>query len=545
MKLNKKYSIIAIIAALIIIPGGYFYFFRSAEIKYDFVLAQRSDLSQEVSVTGRVKPSENVELAFEKSGKISRVYAEVGSDVNAGQALVGLDDSELLAKLSEAESGVGAVQAGLQQYEGALEQEQIKLKELERGTRIEEIQVQEVKISNAKIALEDAKNNLVDKLQDAYTKSDDAVRGKTDQMFTNPQMQNPELKFWDIDSNLENDIEWKRLLLEYNVFLKWKTSLDRLTIQSDFTTYIAEAKKYLDEVKIFLDKISLVVNNSGATYIVNQVSTEIPSSWKTDTATARTNINTAIANLTTAEEKFKTAESSLALYEQELVLKKAGTTTEQIAAQEAQIKQANARVASQQSQIKQAQANVQNIQAQIAKTVIHSPINGIITKQDAKIGEIISANTSVVWLISESQFEIEANIPEADIAKVHVGNSASVNLDAYPDVFFDANVTSIDPAETIIEGVATYKTTLQFIKEDSRIKSGMTANIDILSEKIENAISIPQRSIISKNGDKFVKILNNDKVEEVKIIIGIKGMNGYVEVIDGIKEGDKIITSIK
>lgn len=544
--IKKPVGIISFILILGLAAGGYFYFGRTEKPEFDVTIAKRSDLIQEVSVTGRVKPARSVELAFEKSGKVALVYVDVGNKVVAGQTLVTLENSELAAQILQAEAGVESAQAQLEQYRAALEAQKAKLAELKRGTRPEEIQVQETKVANAKTTLEDAKKNLVDKLQDAYTKSDDAVRGKADQMFTNSQTQNPQLKFWAIDSSLESDVEWRRLLLEYNVFPKWRPSLDALTIQSNLTAYMSEAKKHLDEVKIFLDKLSLIVNNPNTSYVVNGISQDIPSSWKTDTATARTNINTAISNISTAEEKLRKAESDISLAEQELALKKAGAIEEQIAAQEAQIKQAEANISSQEAQIKSAKAGVENYRAQIAKTIIRAPITGTVTKQDAKVGEIVSANTPIVSLISASQFEIEANIPEADIAKVKLGNTAKVTLDAYGnDVGFNVKIVAIDPAETIIDGVATYKTTFQFTDKDERIKSGMTANIDISTEKRENVIIVPQRAVIAKNGDKIVKILNGETPKEAKVKTGLRGSDGNIEIIEGINEGDKVIISFE
>ena len=137
-------------------------------------------------------------------------------------------------------------------------------------------------------------------------------------------------------------------------------------------------------------------------------------------------------------------------------------------------------------------------------------------------------------------------MPEADIAKVSVGNTSIVTLDAYGrDVVFEAKVVAIDPAETIVDGVATYKVTFQFIEDDERIKSGMTANIDITSDNRENVIAVPQRSIIRKNGDKFVRILDGNNVKEIKVETGLYGSDGNIEIIRGINEGDKVITFIE
>jgi HlyD family secretion protein len=92
-------------------------------------------------------------------------------------------------------------------------------------------------------------------------------------------------------------------------------------------------------------------------------------------------------------------------------------------------------------------------------------------------------------------------------------------------------------------GVATYKTTLQFLKEDPRILAGLTANLDILSDKKENVLYVPTRNIFSVDSRKFVKVLKDEKkniVEQVEVKTGLKGSDGNTEIISGLQEGDKI-----
>lgn len=514
--MSKKHLLITfLILAAVLVAGGYFYFGREQKPKYEYVMAQRGDLVQEVSVTGRVKPAENVSLAFEKSGLVRAVYAEVGQIVNIGQALAALDNTELAAQLKQAEANIKA--------------ERAKLEELKSGTRPEDIEVQLVRIRNYEIALEDAKRNLVDKLQDVYTKADDAVRNKTDQFFSNPRTNNPKLIFSSSDQ-LKTDTEWKRLMIE-SVFITWKQKLGSLSTDSDLTSYVLDAKKYSKEIQFFLDQVALLINGLTSSSQFSQATID---SWKSDTSIARTNINTAVSNLTSAEEKLKNAESNLLLGKQELILKRAGTIPEQVLAQEARMESAL--------------ANAENLQAQINKTVLRSPIAGVVSAQKAKVGEIAAANVAVVSLISSARYEIEANIAEADIAKVKIGQMAKVTLDAYGnDTVFEVQVVEIDPAETIVDGVATYKTTFQFTRLDERVKSGMTANIDISTEKREGVIIVPQRAVIIKSGEKTIRIIESPEVsqpvvKEIKVKTGLRGSDGNIEITEGIKEGDKVIT---
>ncbi len=478
---------------LILGTGGYFVFIKKPATPPETITAERGMIVQEVSVTGTVKPSQSVDLAFEKTGKVARVNAEVGDKVFAGQVLVTLVNGDIAAQLDQAKAAVAEQQA--------------KLNELKIGTRPEEINIQQVKVNNARA-------DLADKIEDAYTKSDDAVRNKADQVFSNPKTANPQLNnYLGTESSLKMDIEWRRVLIE-SLLNSWKSS---------GSVDAATAKKNLNEVKAFLDKVALAVNNTTANSNLSQTTLD---TWKADISTGRTNVNTAIVNLASAE-------STLADEENELVLDKAGNTPEQIANQEAKVEQAR--------------ANVKNYEAQLAKTIIWSPINGVVTKQDAKLGEIVGANVVLISVISQNQYQIETNVPEADVAKVKVGDSAEITLDAYgSDTFFKTKVVKIDPGETMVEGVATYKTTLQFLKEDERVKSGMTANINILTSQKENVIVVPQRAVITKNGEKFLNVLGDDGATgEVLVETGLRGSDGNIEIISGINEGDKIITSAK
>ena len=200
----------------------------------------------------------------------------------------------------------------------------------------------------------------------------------------------------------------------------------------------------------------------------------------------------------------------------------------------------------QEAKVRAAEAGAENYRARLAKTIIRSPINGIVTKQDASAGESASINISIISIISVASFEIEANIPEVEIAKIKTGANANITLDAYGEnEIFGASVSMIDPAETIISGVPNYKTTLIFNEKDERIKSGMTANIDIFLEQKISVIAIPRNAIEIIDGKKFVKIIvgekRNTEVIDKEVTTGITGSDGFVEIISGVSEGDKVI----
>lgn len=542
-------SILAIVGGVVL--GGYGYFSGEKTPDYNFVVAQKGEVIQEVSVVGRVKPARAADLAFEKSGKVSGVYAEIGQKVQTGQILARLENSELLAQLLQVEAN--------------LEAEEIKLTELKKGTRPEEIQSARTKSAGAEQSLKDAEINLKNVLNKAAVDLRDTYENALSAAQKSVTVaKNALLALTDIQSAHFTDLSQESLFLGETkaqaalVLLgaqnagRWqsefisplsggafgfvKEAATANHVQENIDQALQETIESLKKVKIALEAVPLT--------------TKLTSTEKTNLITEQNNINAEMAAITqkqgavetqkaantnaiaSAETNVNQAKNVLAGAEDDLVLKKAGATEEQILSQKAKIKSSR--------------AAVQNIRAQIEKTIIRSPISGFVVKQEAEAGEIASANTPIISLISETQFQIEANVAEADMAKVKIEDEAKLTVDAYGrDVVFQARVIAIEPAETIIDGLAAYKTTLQFLQNDERIKSGLTANIEILTDKRENVIAIPQRAVIPKDGEQLVKILTDNKIQEIKIKTGLRGSDGNIEIIEGIREGDRVITFYK
>ncbi|MEK7662388.1 MAG: efflux RND transporter periplasmic adaptor subunit, partial [Patescibacteria group bacterium] len=339
--------------------------------------------------------------------------------------------------------------------------------------------------------------------------------------ISGPKSNNPQLTFSVSDGALKSNIESGRVTTE-ETLKAWALLNNQIPGASDPSAFLIPINQNLLKIKGFLDLVALAVNSLTPSYTL---STATIDAYRTDVSTARANVNTALSNMSAAVEKLQSAKSSLELAKQELILKKAGPTPEMLATEQAKVKQA--------------QAKVQNIRAQIAKTLLRAPIAGVVTKQESKVGEIASIGVNMVSVMSDSKYEIEANIPEADISKIKVGNEAKVTLDAYGnDIVFGTIVSSIDPAETVIDGISTYKTTLQFKIPDARIRSGMTANTDIEGERRSNVLFLPGRVIATKEGVKTVSVIAGKDTYEITITTGLRGSNGDVEILSGLSEGE-------
>lgn len=538
--------------SVIILIGLFFYFSKTKKPHQEIFKVTRGDVLSEVSVTGKVKSKENINLAFENNGRIKKIYVKSGDKVRKGDMLTGLKNDDLYAKLQQAQSN--------------LNNQTSKLQQLQKGTRKEQIDLTKTKVDSAKKTLDDAIVNLsniikkdnsdltnlynqsIDILADSYTKSDDAIRNQVNSLFVNDETDNPTLSFTSINTDKTNKSMLERLQSK-DALNKWFIELNIIRTQQNSPFMIDQ---YLENGLIRLNIFLNFFYDLGVTIEYSSgLSQTTLNDYKNRVAVGRNEIITAIANINnqkrliisqevtnknnidTAQINVNHDQSQYIENQKQLALEEAGTLPEEII--------------SQQSQVESAKSDIQYYASQIAKTQIIAPFNGIITKVNFDEGEIVNTSQAILSLINPDQFQIEINIPESDIAKVKVNGTANVTLDAYgPNVKFKAIVSQIDSSETIIDGVSTYKTILNFLDQDKTILSGLTANVDILNQQKQNVLYVPTRNIITKNNKQFIKLLknkNNSTIETIEVKTGLKGSDGKTEILSGLKENDEIIVN--
>lgn len=193
------------------------------------------------------------------------------------------------------------------------------------------------------------------------------------------------------------------------------------------------------------------------------------------------------------------------------------------------------------AKIKQAEAEVYKIQAEINERIIRAPFPGVVSNINVKKGELANTTDEVVTMISPNNYEIKIQIPEVDLSSVKTGLETEIKLDAYPKDVFKGTIYSVDQAETLVEGVSVYEAVVKFNDQDERVKSGMTANVAIVSEKKENVLLIKKQFIEKDDVGEFVNIYLDEKEIKSYITKGITGTDGNVEITSGLVEGDIII----
>lgn len=205
---------------------------------------------------------------------------------------------------------------------------------------------------------------------------------------------------------------------------------------------------------------------------------------------ARARVAVAEASLTEARETFERGQRLVA---------RGVESEETFIAQMAAFERAQAELGAAQADLALAEANLQSVAVDLEKSTIVSPVRGIVLERDADPGQIVAASLSapILFTVAEdlTQMELQADIDEADIGKVAVGQPARFTVEAYDDRVFPAEITQVRFAPETTEGVVTYKAILTLDNSDMALRPGMTATADIVVAAVEDAVLVPNAAL--------------------------------------------------
>jgi len=209
-------------------------------------------------------------------------------------------------------------------------------------------------------------------------------------------------------------------------------------------------------------------------------------------------------------------------------------------------------IASLSAQVDQANATYAQAAKNLADNQILAPIDGVVTSINVDLGENVNTNEIAVVMIVDA-LNITANIPESDVTQVSAKDKVKIKLDAFPDYNdFIGKIISVNPAETVIQGVIYYEAKIAITepkdKKDQalyqKIKSGMTADLEIVSDSKTEALVIPIEALHRENSETFVYVPSGPSYKKKIVSIGLEGKT-IVEILEGLEVGDKVISSIK
>jgi HlyD family secretion protein len=168
-------------------------------------------------------------------------------------------------------------------------------------------------------------------------------------------------------------------------------------------------------------------------------------------------------------------------------------------AAEADLKRAEANLASARAGVVQARAALQSDQTNLEKTLIRSPIDGVVLSRQVEPGQTVAASfqAPVLFTLAEdlTQMELQVDVDEADVGKVEVGQGATFAVDAWPGRTYEAMITQVGFGSVVKEGVVSYPATLQVDNSDLSLRPGMTATAEITTLTRDNALLAPNAAL--------------------------------------------------
>jgi len=220
-------------------------------------------------------------------------------------------------------------------------------------------------------------------------------------------------------------------------------------------------------------------------------------------------------------------------------------------AAESQLAISRAKVVEAQAQVAQAQAAADRAAEDLANSTIRAPIRGTVLSRDVELGSPVSsilnlgANATLVMTLGNiDQVFVRGKVDEADIGRVRLGQAARIRVETFKDKTFNGQVTQISPMGVEKDNVTTFEVKVSIDNPGKELKANMTANAEIVLEEHPNALIIPEAAVTYDAQKKaFVSVVdpgakNGRRKAEVKLSIG----NGTkIQVVDGVKEGDRII----
>ncbi|MCG6926953.1 MAG: efflux RND transporter periplasmic adaptor subunit [Acidobacteria bacterium] len=250
------------------------------------------------------------------------------------------------------------------------------------------------------------------------------------------------------------------------------------------------------------------------------------------------------------------AEADLA--EQERLLRVAEKlTAEQILAEDER-EAAESRVRIAKAGLAQQEADLAFVEAQLQNTVIRAPFAGVVIKKMAEVGEsvapippgvnISTASGAIVALADLATLEVEADVAEANVAKVGHGQPAEVTVEAIPDRRYEAVLRQVIPTADRTKATVMVKVTI--LDQDEDLKPEMSAKVtflepepetgDVPPEEAPAVVLVPREAVVSRDSRSVVYLVREGKVQERPVVLGT-ARKGQVIVEDGLAGGETLV----
>lgn len=216
-----------------------------------------------------------------------------------------------------------------------------------------------------------------------------------------------------------------------------------------------------------------------------------------------------------------------------------GSRTEDIAAAEADLAEA--------------QGNLQAVQVQKQDTFLYAPFDGIVTQKFADEGafvtpttsasEVTSATSTAIVALAEG-LEILAEVPEVDIRQLQVGQPVEIVADAFPSQTFRGKVRLIAPEAVVKQNVTSFQVRIALETGQDKLLSGMNTDVTFLGDQLDAAIVVPTVAIVTKEGETGVLVPDAKNQPQFRSVTLGTAVGNQTQILAGVQPGERVFTDI-
>lgn len=458
---------------------------------------ETGDVTNAISVSGFIEAKNTAQLAFPTTGIVTDVLVAEGDTVAVGDILATQAATELVAKRTQAVAALNGATAALA--------------EVTTGPTAEARAVTAATLRNAADTLDQVEAEQAEKVATAYStllsSNLEARSLNSDERATPPTITG---SYTCAEEGMYTITVYRSGALSGYSYAV--TGLEDLveTAYTDQPGTLGTCGLYLQ----FTD---------GDQYSGSEWTIDVPNTAGASYVANKNAYDQALINQTNA---IAAADNNLTLAEEESALANATARTEVVTQKRAAVTEA--------------QARVNEIDAAISDRSIVAAFAGTITDVDILPGETAGAEP-VITLLATDTFELTARIPEIDINKLQVDQVAEVVFDAADNTTLTGIVTYISPLATEIDGVAYFETTITLDEEPAWIRSGLNADIDIITAASTDTLRIPRRFLYTQpDGSYVVRTQTDGTIASTTVEVLLLGNDGYVS-ISGLPEGAVVV----
>lgn len=185
-------------------------------------------------------------------------------------------------------------------------------------------------------------------------------------------------------------------------------------------------------------------------------------------------------------------------------------------------------------------ATVALAEARLAKTRIMAPFDGVVGLRAVSPGDYVTPGQALAPLEQIRVLKVDFRLSETALPSIAVGQTLNLEVDAYPGRIFPGKVYAIDPR--LAEETRSIGVRARVANDEGQLRPGLFARVRLVVSERENAVLVPEQSIVPQGNDLFVYVIEDGKAAIRPVRVGVR-QAGRAEIVSGLKAGDVVITA--